>query len=161
MPIRERIFIRVNNFLIILFTLQEHSLQHFLIIPMARSKNIALHTNSIIVDFEIDASLVHILIKNSELHPLLNVKIKPSAPIVGLGGNKDLSKLNVFKEIKYLAPQKELKIFVDSYESFFRNLKQSTIDFTITFQDTNNKSYKTKISHDLKIYLDLILLIKK
>jgi hypothetical protein len=128
---------------------------------MAKSKNIISSDNSIIVDFEIDASTVFILIKNSGNHAALHLKIKPSAPILGLEGKKDLSKLNIFKEIKYMAPLREIRIFVDSYDSFFRHLKNTMIDFTITWQDEDKKSYRNKISHDLKIYSDLIFFIKK
>jgi len=128
---------------------------------MAKSKNIISSDNSIIVDFEIDPSTVLILIKNSGIHAVLHLKIKPSAEIPGLEGKKDLSKLNIFKEIKYMAPFKEIRIFVDSYDSFFQNLKNTMIDFTITWQDENKNSFRNKISHDLKIYSDLIFLIKK
>ncbi|HEV3222110.1 MAG TPA: hypothetical protein VGZ90_04490 [Puia sp.] len=128
---------------------------------MAKIKNIISSDNSVIVDFEIDASTVFIAIKNSGVNAALHLKIKPSTAIFGLEGKKDLSKLNLFKEIKYMAPLKEIRIFVDGYDSFFRHLKNSMIDFTITWQDENKKSFKTKISHDLKIYSDLIFFIKK
>jgi hypothetical protein len=128
---------------------------------MAKSKNTISAENPVIVDFEIDASTVCMLIKNSGNNALLNLKIKPSSPIPGLGGKRDLSELNVFKEISYMAPLKEIRIFVDSYDSFFRNLKSTKIEFNITYGDESEKSYRKKITHDLKIYTDLIFFIKK
>jgi hypothetical protein len=128
---------------------------------VAKSKNIASPANSIIVDFEIDASTVFIIIKNQGTAAALNLKINPLVPILGLEGKKDVGGLNVFKEIKYFAPLKEIRIFVDSYDSFFRHLKNTQITFAITYQDDNKKSFKEKISHDLKIYSDLIFFIKK
>ena len=128
---------------------------------MAKIKNIISSENQVIVDFEIDASVLFILIKNPGNHALLNLKIKPVSAIPGLGGKRDLSKLNVFKEISYMAPFKEIRIFVDSYDSFFRNLKDTKIEFNITYQDEAEKSYRKKITHDLKIYADMIFFIKK
>ena len=115
----------------------------------------------IVVDFEIDAETVFLVIKNTGGLPALNLKIKPSSSILGLSGRKNIGELSIFKEIRYLAPLKEIKIFVDSYESFFLHLKDTLISFTIAYKDENNKSYKSKIIHDLKIYSDLIFFIKK
>ncbi len=117
--------------------------------------------NSVIVDFEIDGSTAFIAIKNAGTGALRNLKIKPSTAIIGLEGKKDLSSLNIFKEIRYLAPLKEIRIFVDSHDSFFRHLKNTLISFTVTYQDESKKLYRKKITHDLKIYSDLIFFIKK
>ena len=115
----------------------------------------------IVVDFDIDAEMVFIIIKNISRVPLLNLKIKPSAPIWGLEGKTDISKLSIFEEISYLAPSKEIKIFVDSYESFFRNLKDWFISFTLRYKDETGNVYKQKITHNLEIYSDLIFFINK
>jgi hypothetical protein len=115
----------------------------------------------VIVDFEIDAESVFLIIKNLGAVPSLNLKIKPSSPILGLEGKKDIGKLSIFKKISYLAPLKEIKIFVDSYESFFRNLKVSSVRFKISYKNEKKKSFKMKIHHDLRIYADLIYFIKK
>jgi hypothetical protein len=115
----------------------------------------------IVVDFEIDAESVFLVIKNAGSAPAFKLKIKPSSPILGLEGKKDVGSLSIFKKISYLAPSKEIKIFVDSYASFFRNLKKTTIQFKISFRDEQKKSFKREIKHDLKIYADLIYFIKK
>jgi hypothetical protein len=115
----------------------------------------------VIVDFEIDAEAVFLIIKNLGALPALNLKIKPSSAILGLEGKKDISKLTIFKKISYLAPLKEIKIFVDSYESFFTHLKDPSMFFKISYKNAKRKSFKMKIHHDLRIYTDLIYFIKK
>jgi hypothetical protein len=128
---------------------------------MPKSNTKQSNAGSVIVDFEIDASTVFIVIKNLGGSAALNLKIKPSTSIPGLEGKKDLSRLLLFKEIKYFAPLKELRIFVDSYDSFFRHLENSVVSFTISYQDENKNPFSNKITHDLKIYTDLIFFIKK
>jgi hypothetical protein len=115
----------------------------------------------IVVDFEIDAEMVFLVIRNTGQLPVLNLKIKPSTAILGLEGKRDIGQLSIFEEIRYLAPLKEIKIFVDSFESFFRNLEDFLVSFSISYKDEKNKSLKMKITHDLKIYADLIFFIKK
>jgi len=118
-------------------------------------------SGSIVVDFEIDSGTVFLIIKNTGDQAALNLKIKPSKPILGLEGKKDLRELAVFKEISYLAPLKEIRIFVDGYDSFFRRLKDTRISFVVSYRHEKGKSFKGKIDHDLKIYSDLIFFIKK
>ena len=115
----------------------------------------------VIVDFEIDAEAVFLIIKNLGARPALNLKIQPSSAILGLEGKKDISQLTIFKKISYLAPLKEIKIFVDSYESFFNHLKESSMFFKISYKNAKRKSFKMKIHHDLRIYADLIYFINK
>jgi hypothetical protein len=128
---------------------------------MPRDKEIKNSPGSIVVDFEIDVAMVFLIIRNDGNSAAINLKIKPSAPIIGLNGNKDLRELQIFKGISYMAPLKEIRIFVDSYDSFFRHLKNAQIGFTISYHDENDTSFKNKIAHDLKIYADLIFFIKK
>ena len=116
---------------------------------------------NIVVDFEVDSEHVHLTIRNMGNSAALNLQIRPSAPIIGSGGNQDLSRLAIFKEISYFAPNKLIRIFVDEFESFFRNLKNTKISFAITWQDENGKPVKHSIHHDLVIYKDLSYLIHK
>lgn len=132
-----------------------------IIAVMGKKKKTKSGNGQIIVDFEIDAEMVFLVIKNIGLAPVLNLKIKPSAGIIGLEGKTDIAKLSIFEEISYLAPFKEIKIFVDSYESFFRHLKDWLISFTLNYKDERDKRHKSKITHNLEIYSDLIFFIKK
>jgi len=115
----------------------------------------------VIVDFEIDADAVFLVIKNLGAVPALKLKIRPLAAILGLEGKKDITKLSIFKEISYLAPLKEIKIFVDSYESFFTHLKNPSVYFNISYKNAKHRSFKIKIHHDLRIYADLIYFLRK
>ena len=115
----------------------------------------------VIVDFEIDAENVFLVIRNLGAVPALKLRIKPLSTILGLEGKKDITKLSIFKEISYLAPLKEIKIFVDSYESFFTHLKDASVHFRISYKNEKGRSFKIKIHHDLRIYADLIYFIRK
>jgi hypothetical protein len=118
-------------------------------------------TPYIIIDFEITHDLVFILIKNASPVAALNVKIKPTPAIKGLGGRKNINSLSVFKKISYLAPQKEIRVFVDSYDSFFQHQEKLEINFAIEYSSEDGKSYRKSIKHNLAIYKDLIFFIQK
>jgi hypothetical protein len=127
---------------------------------MGKKKKTKTGRGQIIVDFEVDAEMVFVVIKNIGQVPVFSLKIKPSAAIIGLEGKTDITNLSIFEEISYLAPGKEIKIFVDSYESFFRNLKDWLISFTLNYKDERDEWHKSKITHNLEIYSDLIFSLK-
>ncbi len=116
---------------------------------------------NVIIDFEIDSELVFIAIKNLSNYPAFNVKIKPSQRIMGLEGKRNITELSIFNEIKYLAPYKEIKVFIDAYHSFFEHLERTEIAFDLYYTDEEGEAFNKRIIHDLNIYKDLIFFIKK
>ena len=115
----------------------------------------------IVIDFEVDAEHVFLLIRNLSVMAATNVQIKSSSSIPALDGTSDLRSLALFKGITYLAPHKELRIFVDSYDRFFHRLKNKKIAFAVTYDDENGRAHRQHIEHDLAIYGDMIFFIKK
>ena len=115
----------------------------------------------IVVDFEVSADLVFVVIKNLSNRAALKLKIKPSVALKGLGGRKNIAALTVFKEISYLAPQKEIRVFVDSYSSFFEHQEKMLVKFSITYENEEGKVLRQHIEHNLAIYKDLIFFIQK
>lgn len=60
-----------------------------------------------------------------------------------------------------MAPQKIIRVFVDSYDSFFDHLKETNIRFAISFENEEKRTFRKTITHDLNIYKDLIYFIQK
>ena len=115
---------------------------------------------SIILDFEILNDSIYIRFFNASLKELYDVRVEFSETLLGLRGDKIISELNVFKNLRYMAPNKEFLIYVDEIDSFYANLKNETISISITFVLSNRKKVRKKTVHNLSIYKDLILINK-
>lgn len=106
----------------------------------------------VIVDFIFEDGLFFIAVKNIGSAPARDVSVAFDKKFTGVQGTKEFSALPLFKNIAFLAPQKEIKAFLDHSTSYFRRRQPAIIRATITFKDNSGAAHKTVIKHDLRIY---------
>jgi len=109
----------------------------------------------VIVDFVFEDGLFFIAIKNISASPAYDVSIAFSKKFTGVEGTKDICALPLFRNIPFLAPQKEIVAFLDSSASYFRRRQPTNIQATITCRDASGTEIKSVIKHDLAIYKDI------
>ncbi len=128
-----------------------------------KSKAIEVTNQSfdVIIDFIFDNGLLFILIKNISNNPAFNVRVKFNNRILGVNGSKEITSLNLFKNIEFLAPLKEIKTFLDTSESYFSRKQPTKIITEIFYKDIQNKEHLVVIKHDLEIYRDIGFVTKK
>ena len=128
-----------------------------------KSKAIEVTNQSfdVIIDFIFDNGLLFILIKNISNNPAFNVRVKFNNRILGVNGSKEITSLNLFKNIEFLAPLKEIKTFLDTSESYFSRKQPTKIITEIFYKDIQNKEHQVVIKHDLEIYRDIGFVTKK
>jgi len=105
----------------------------------------------VIVDFVFDDGLFFISISNISDTPAYKVSIKFDRKICRLDG-KDLAALPLFQNIEFLAPHKEIVMFLDSSASYFRQGGPTKVSARISYQDAQGTKKVTTINHDLEIY---------
>ncbi len=113
------------------------------------------------LDFVFEDGLFYIVINNNSDAPVFNVRVKFGKKITGLNGKKEITSLNLFKNIEFLAPHKEIKTFLDTSESYFRRQQPTKITAEIAYKDVRNKDHQVVIKHDLEIYRDIGFIVKK
>jgi hypothetical protein len=109
----------------------------------------------VIVDFVFNEGLLYISIKNIRNEPALKVAVKFDKRIKGLGGKKVVSSLPLFRNIEFLAPNKEITTFLDSSASYFSRGEPTLILARISYQSSSGKKYTATISHNLEIYREI------
>ena len=112
------------------------------------------------LDFVFEAGLFYIVIKNNSNSPVFKVHVKFSNRMLGVDGKKEITSINLFKNIEFLAPQKEIKTFLDTSESYFSRKQPTKIVTEIVYTDIHSKNHKVVIKHDLEIYRDIGFIIK-
>jgi hypothetical protein len=109
----------------------------------------------VIVDFVFEAGRLFIAVKNIGDKPALKVSVTFDHKVFGLGGTKEISALPLFKNIEFLAPQREIATFLDSSAAYFSRQEPTLVAAHISFQDSRRRRYRTTIRHDLQIYRDI------
>lgn len=109
----------------------------------------------VIVDFVFDDGLFFISIRNIGDRPAFKVRTEFDKRIFGVEGDKEISALPLFKNIEFLAPQREIVTFLDTSASYFGRGEPTKISARISYRDSSGKEYATTINHDLEIYREM------
>ena len=110
---------------------------------------------NVIVDFHFQQGLFFIAVKNISERPAYKVSVKFNRKLFGLGGSKEVSALPLFRNIEFLAPQKEITTLLDSSDSYFARKQPTKVKAEITFSDAEGHKQSVTIVHDLEIYREL------
>ncbi len=110
----------------------------------------------VLLDVVLEQELLFFTLKNISDQPVFNVSVHFDQPIFALGGQKEISELNVFKRTPFLAPQKEIKIFIDFISNFSKNNSTTWINVRIRYYDWKAKLHEHTITHNIAIYQELI-----
>ena len=86
---------------------------------------------------------------------LSNVSVTFDKKILGINKEKDISEMQIFKNISTLPPKKTFKIFVDVFSAYLKNKQPLVLASKITYQN-NQGSFDYSIKHDLRIYQDYV-----
>ena len=114
----------------------------------------------VILDFIFRDGLFFISVSNIGDKPAYKVSIKFDCKIYGLGGTKEISALPLFRNIEFLAPNKEIVTFLDSSSSYFRREAPTKIAARISYRDSDGTKRSVTINHDLEIYREIGYMIK-
>src|SRR5690606_2790516 len=93
--------------------------------------------------------------KNIGARPALDVTTVFDEPFSGLGGRKAITSMLVFRRVAFMAPGKTFEQYVDPLYEYARRNEPMTIAATVSYRDRAGTTYKERISHDLRVYLEL------
>lgn len=109
----------------------------------------------VIVDFSLDAGLLSVSLKNVGATSAYRVRTQFDKPFYGLGGEKCISELRLFRQVSFLPPQKEYRQFVDLLAAYAKRKEPMRIKATVSYRDRDGRRYEEIMAHDLRIYLEL------
>jgi hypothetical protein len=112
----------------------------------------------VMVDFVFDRGFLHVAVANLGAMPAFNVVVKFDRPFRGLGGEREMSSLRLFRRIDFLAPHKRIETLLDSSAAYFARREPVRLRALITYRDGAGRRHERNIRHDLSIYRDLVYL---
>ena len=110
----------------------------------------------IILDFEYTVGQLYIIVENIGKDSAYNINVEFNKKILGMKKTKNISSLAIFRSLKFCPPNKKIKIFVDSFQSYLENKQPMKVNVKINFTNKFKKKFENSINHDLTIYKDII-----
>src|SRR5437763_2066276 len=109
----------------------------------------------VIVDFHCAQDLLFISLKNIGAQSAYKVCTAFDHPLVGLGGKKRISDLQLFRCVEFVPPGKEFSQVVDPVAAWFKQEHPNQYIITIDYNDRAGNHFQERIIHNLEIYRDL------
>ena len=109
----------------------------------------------VIVDFHCAQGLLFVSLKNIGSQSAYKVCTVFNHPLVGLGGKKRISELQLFRCVEFVPPGKEFLQLVDPVAAWFKQEHPNQYSITIDYDDRAGNHFQDRILHNLEIYRDL------
>lgn len=109
----------------------------------------------VILDVVFDRGLLFLVLANLGDRPALAVRVKFEQRFGGVGGGKRIDRLALFRKLEFLAPHKEIEVFLDRSADYFARAEPTTLAAAITWRTPAGERRRSTIVHDLEIYRDL------
>jgi hypothetical protein len=109
----------------------------------------------VIVDFALDEGLLFVVLRNIGERSAYRVETRFDPAFNGLGGEKCISRLALFKRVEFMAPGKQFVQHVDRLDAYFRRKEPARLMATVTYRDREGQRFEDVIPHDLRIFRDL------
>ena len=109
----------------------------------------------VLLDVVFEDGLLFLAVSNIGDAPALEVSFAFEPRLRGLGGTKDVSELDLFRHISFLAPGKEIRTLLDSSAAYFGRGEPTKFAVRCAYRDDSGRPYEATIHHDLAIYREL------
>ena len=109
----------------------------------------------VILDVVFDRGLLFLVVSNLGDRPAHRVRVKFAERFSGLGGERRIDRLALFRKLEFLAPQKSIEVFLDRSASYFAREEPASLTASISWRTPEGERLTSTVHHDLEIYRDL------
>jgi len=110
--------------------------------------------SNVILDFVFDEGLLFVSLANIGDTPATDVVVELDQCIRTAEGG-ELGAMELFRQLRFLAPHKEIVAFVDSSAAYFERKEPAKVTALIRWKDQDGESRSATIHHDLSVYREL------
>jgi len=115
----------------------------------------------VILDIVFEDGLLYAAVRNISTRPAYRVSVGFDKGFTGLGGTQETSSLRLFRNIEFLAPQKEIRTLVDTASSYFARKQPKKLAADVRWRSSDGKRHSHRITHDLSIYEQVAYVTRK
>ena len=107
-----------------------------------------------ILDVELERGLLFLVLENLGKLPAHNVRVRFDKPLHGLGGDRRIDRLQIFRRLEFLGPRCRIRVFLDRAALLFGREEPTELAVTVTWRTDQNERRRRTIRHDLAAFRD-------
>jgi hypothetical protein len=108
----------------------------------------------LVLDVEFDRGLFFLVLENVGDEPAHAVRARFDGPLHGLGGDKRIDRLQLFRRLEFLGPRRRIRVFLDRSALFFAREHRTAFEVRLTWRTDDGERRSRTIRHDLGAYRD-------
>jgi hypothetical protein len=108
----------------------------------------------VILDVEFEDGLLFLVLENFGFRPAHAVRVRFAEPLRGLGGERRIDRLRIFRRLELLAPGRRIRIFLDRSALFFAREEPTQLEASIAWRTDDGERRSRTVRHDLDAYRD-------
>jgi hypothetical protein len=108
----------------------------------------------VILDVEFEDGLLFLVLENFGSRPAHAVRVRFAEPLRGLGGERRIDRLRIFRRLELLPPRRRIRIFLDRSALFFSREQTTQFEARIAWRTDDGERRSRTVRHDLDAYRD-------
>jgi hypothetical protein len=108
----------------------------------------------VVLDVEFDRGLFFLVLENVGDAPAHAVRARFDGPLTGLGGDRRVDRLQLFRRLEFLGPHRRIRVFLDRSALLFVREERTAFEVRLSWRTDDNKRRSRTIRHDLGAYRD-------
>jgi hypothetical protein len=109
----------------------------------------------VILDVEFEDGLLFLVLENVGRAPAHEVRVRFEQPLRGLGGERRIDRLNVFRRLEFLGPRRRIRVFLDRSALLFAREEPTRLDARVIWRTDDGARRTRSVHHDLDAYRDI------
>lgn len=108
----------------------------------------------VVLDVEFDRGLLFLVLENLGEQPAHGVRVRFDQPLTGLGGERRIDRLQIFRRLEFLGPGREIHVLLDRSALLFAREQETAFEARVTWRGDEGERGSRTIRHDLSAYRD-------
>jgi hypothetical protein len=108
----------------------------------------------VILDVELERGLFFLVLENLGDEPAHSVRVRFDEPLSGLGGERRIDRLQLFRRLEFLGPGRRVRVFLDRSALFFARDDPTAFGVRVAWRTDRGERRSREIRHDLAAYRD-------
>ena len=108
----------------------------------------------VLLDSELVDGSLWLVLANPSDQVAFQVSVAFEGPLMGVGGDRDIAGMRVFRGLPLLRPKREIRIFVDVARHFYARRQSTRITGRVSWRSGAGERFSQSFKHDLAVWKD-------
>jgi hypothetical protein len=108
----------------------------------------------VLLDVELVGGALWLVLANPSDQTAFNVSVVFRSPLLGIGGERDIARMSVFRALPLLRPKREIRVLVDVARELFARGESTRVEARVDWQSRAGDQFSQTFNHDLAVWKD-------